>query len=179
MEALVLTKGETLSLKKEDGSNVSKIRVGISYDPADANAPAMDLDLVVHHKESRKTAYFGNKTAIEGVQLSDDNRTGEGEGDDEFAKLDATKTADGKYVVFVNIYNAEAKGQNFGQTKNAKATVYNDETGAVIATFPITENGGENTALIIADVTDSGDNYVFKARGDFLKGDINQVIASI
>lgn len=178
-ETLNLTKGQSLDLKKADGSNISKVRVGISYDPADANAPAMDLDLFAHHKGEGKTAFFNAPNAITGVELGEDNRTGEGEGDDETVKLDATKTSDGTIVIAVNIYDAVSRGQNFGQAKNAKATVYNDESGEVIATFPITENGGDNTALIVAEIKDTGDNYVFTAVGRFLKGDINEVVAAM
>jgi stress response protein SCP2 len=174
MEALVLTKGQTLELKKEDGSAISKVRVGLSWD-VKAGVTA-DLDLFVIHKETKNVAYFGNKTAIKGFKLSDDNRTGAGDGDDEFVEADATSSDDGTYVVCLNVYNA---GPTFKDIANAKVSVYDSATNAVLATFAITEDGGENNALIVGELKDSGNSYSFTAKGTFLKGDIQQVRDSI
>lgn len=174
MEALVLTKGQTLDLKKSDGSACSKVRVGLSWDVKDG--VDADLDLFVIHKETKNVAYFGNKTAITGFTLSDDNRTGAGDGDDEFVTADATVSGDGTYVICVNIYQGSA---TFKDVANAKATVYNSDTNEVLATYAMTEDGGENTAIIVGELKDSGDNYSFTAKGTFLKGDINQVRDSI
>lgn len=180
MKTLTLTKGQTLNLKKEDGTtNVSKIRAELSYDPAEAGQAAMDLDIVVVHKESETVAYYNAPKAIEGVELSADNRTGEGEGADEFAKLDATKTSDGTYVILADIHEAAENGQNLSMVKNAKVTIIDEETGAAVAEFPLTENGGDNTGIILAEIKDSGDNYAFTAVGRYVKGDLNALIAAI
>jgi len=71
---LNLEKDQVLDLKKEDGTNISEVTVGLSWDVSEGKT--MDLDLFVHHKDSKKTAYFGEKTAISGIELSDDNLTG-------------------------------------------------------------------------------------------------------
>ena len=178
MEALNLTKGQTVDLKKADGTSVSKIRTGLAWDVS--AGVAMDLDLFVVQK-GKTVLFYGNKDSnpIPGIKLSDDNRTGAGEGDDEFATMDATQTVDGEYFIGVAIYDAVSKGQTFASVNNAKVTVYNDETNEVLATYSITENGGANTSLIVGKVTDSGNNYLFTALGNFLTGDINAVAASV
>jgi len=138
-------------------------------------APGVDADLDLFVvSPSKQVAYFGDKTAIAGIQLSDDNRTGEGDGDDEFAKFDATVTTDGVYTLCVNSYT----GTTFDKVSNAKATVYNDETNEVLGTFELAQ-GATNTGIIVGTLTDAGDSYVFTAKGDFVNGDINEITASI
>lgn len=166
-----LSKGSTLNLVKADGSALSKVRVGVSWDvAAGINA---DLDVFVV-SPSKEVAYFGNKTAISGVQLSDDNTTGEGDGDDEFAKFDATVTSDGIYTICVNSYT----GTTFDKISNAKATVYNDETNEVLATFDLGQ-GSTNTGIVIGTLTDAGNSYVFTAKGDYVNGNINEITAAL
>jgi len=166
-----LTKGATLNLVKADGSALSKVRVGLSWDVAPGVDADLDLFVV---SPSKEVAYFGNKKAIAGVELSDDNRTGAGDGDDEFAKFDATVTTDGVYTLCINSYT----GVTFDKISNAKATVYNDEDGSVLATFELAQ-GATNTGIVVGTLTDSGNAYVFTAKGDFVNGDINEITAAL
>lgn len=170
-----LSKGGTLDLKKPDGSALSKVRVGLSWDVKAGVTADLDLFVVGPSKSTSDVAYFGNKTAIKGVQLSDDNRTGEGDGDDEFAKFDATVTGDGVYTICLNIYNS---GVNFDQVANPKATVYNDETNDVLATFELGQGGAHN-GFIVGTLTDAGDTYVFTAKGDAVNGNIEEIVKSL
>jgi len=166
-----LSKGASLSLVKADGSSLSKVRVGLSWDVTPGVNADLDLFIV---SPSKQVAYFGDRTAIAGIQLSEDNRTGAGEGDDEYAKFDATVTTDGVYTICVNSYT----GTTFDKVSNAKATVYNDEDGTILATFDISQ-GDTNTGIIVGTIADSGNSYVFTANGDFVNGDINQIVASL
>ncbi len=174
MQDIVLTKGQTVDLKKADGSALSKVRVGVSWDVKDG--VTADLDLFLIHKETKNMAYFNDKTAIAGFKLSDDNRTGAGSGDDEFVKADATVSEDGTYVICVNVYKGTA---TFADVSNAKATVYNDETNEVLHTFALSADGGAHTAVIVGELKDSGDNYTFTAKGDYLNGNVVEVRDSL
>jgi stress response protein SCP2 len=40
---------------------------------------------------------------------------------------------------------------------NAECKVYNDETDEVLASYKMTENGGDNTAIVVGVVTDKDD----------------------
>jgi stress response protein SCP2 len=171
---LNLEKGQSLSLVKPDGSSIVKVRVGLSWDVA-VVGQNVDLDLFVVHKQSKKVAFFNAKTAISGIILSDDNLTGAGDGDDEFAILDATKTDDGDYFICINIYDAKSRNQSFNLISNAKATIYNDETNTPLATYAISSDGGKNTALLVSALKDVGGKYEFTALGDYLTGNINEV----
>ena len=175
---LNLEKGAVLNLEKSDGSNITNIRVGLAWDIADTNG-TVDLDLFVIRKEDKKTAYFGDKVAIEWVRLSEDNTTGEWNWDDEFVKMDAKKTSDWTYVIWANIYNAVSKNQSFALVKSAKATIYNDADNTVIAEFKLTDNGWDNTWILVAEIVDSWNNYELKTLGTFVKWDINEIVASV
>lgn len=171
---LNLSKGSTLNLVKADGSALSKVRVGASWDVAPGINADLDLFIVGPSKSDTDIAYFGNKTGIAGVQLSDDNRTGEGDGDDEWAKFDATITGDGIYTICINSYT----NTTFDKVSNAKVTVYNDETNEVLATFVLAQ-GATNTGIVVGTLTDAGNSYVFTAKGDFVNGNINEIVASL
>jgi len=175
MKALNLVKGQTLDLKKADGSSISKIRVGLSWDVKEGITADLDLFIVEKANGAKKVAYYNARTAITGVELSEDNRTGAGDGDDEFVKMDATKSGDGEYFICVNIYTGNVK---FSDVANAKATVYNQETNEVLATYVLAQ-GGAHTAVVVGKVVDSGDNYAFTAMGDYIDGDISQVAESL
>jgi len=171
-----LQKWASLDLTKKDGSVLSKVRVGLARDVADDRD--IDLDLFIVAKDtagSKKTAYFNNKKAIEGVFLSEDNLTGEGDGDDEFAILDAKITPDGEYFVCVNIYTSWIK---FAEVKNPVATIYDDATNDVIASFKCGE-GWANNALIVGKLEDRWDSYKFTAMWDYVNGDIQEVTKSL
>ena len=176
---LNLEKGQTVDLKKEDGSNVSKVRVGVSWDAGEQNGRNVDVDLFVVQKAPRTIAYFGAKKAISGIELGGDNLTGAGDGDDETAEFDATVTADGEYVVAINIYDAKSRGQKFSGVLNLSVRVYDTTNNKTLVEYKVTENGGDHTALIVGTITDAGDTYKFTANGTFVDGDINEVSASI
>lgn len=173
MEAVSLVKGQTVDLKKADGTLISKIRVGAGWDVGDTGA---DVDLFVVQKNPKTIAFFNAKTAIAGIKLGADNLTGEGEGDDETADFDATVSVDGEYFVCLNIYSGAA---TFGQVKNLSARVYNSETNEILASQNITENGGSNNGIILGVIKDIGNAYTYTAIGDYVNGDINQIAASI
>ena len=170
---LNLSKGVALNLVKEDGvTALSKVRVELSWDVKPGVTADLDLSIV---SPAGAIAYFNDKTAIAGVQLSDDNRTGDGEGDDEFAIFDATVTEDGVHTILLNIFT---DGVTFDQVANPKVTVYNAETNVALAEFLLGEGGATN-GCIVGTLTDAGDTYVFTPKGDYVNGDLNQIISSL
>ena len=179
-DVVSLVKNETVPLVKPDGSGISKVRVGLSWDLSRMGGAA-DLDLFITKKVAggKTTAYFGNKTAITGVQLSDDNRTGAGDGDDEFANFDASVTEDGEYFVCLDIFQAESRNQSFQMVSNAKVTVYNAETNEALVTYPLSADGGSHTGVVVGVLKDVGNSYLFTAKGDYVNGDINTISAAV
>ena len=176
-----LTKNVVVPLVKADGTGITKVRLGLQWD-AGALWPAADLDAFVVQKlpnGDKNIAYFGNRTAISGVELSADNRTWQGDGDDEYAKFHAGTTPDGEYTLCVNIFEAKSRNQSFQGVANAKVVVYNDETNEALAEYKLTADGGAHTGVVIGTLKDVGNNYLFTPKGDYVNGDINEIAASL
>ncbi len=142
--AVSLVKGGNVSLTKE-APTMNIAMVGLGWDARVTDGQAFDLDASVFAVgEDGKVLsdahfiFFNNKTSPDGaVEHQGDNRTGEGDGDDEQVKIDLTKvSADIKKLVFaVTIYDAEARKQNFGMVSNSFMRVYNNDNGTEIARF--------------------------------------------
>ncbi|WP_435300711.1 TerD family protein [Escherichia coli] len=124
--AVSLVKGGNVSLTKE-APTMNIAMVGLGWDARVTDGQAFDLDASVFAVgEDGKVLsdahfiFFNNKTSPDGaVEHQGDNRTGEGDGDDEQVKIDLTKvSADIKKTgVCRYIYDAEARKQNFGMVE--------------------------------------------------------------
>ena len=128
-------------------------------------------------KSANSLVYFGSKHS-KGIYLDGDNLTGEGDGDDEsiFVTLSKLPEECSKIVFAVSIYSASSRGQSFSQVKNAYVRVVNkDDRNAEICRYNLSEDGGSNTAVILAELIKEGSNWNFKAVGDFTKATVNDI----
>jgi len=100
------------------------------------------------------------------IQLSGDNVTGEGEGDDESVMINlGLVPADiDKIVIPVSIYDAASRGQNFGQVRNAYIRVV-DQTGAELVRYDLSEDYSTETVVIFGEVYRNGPDWKFRAVG--------------
>ena len=117
--------------------------------------------------------FYNNKTGADGsVEHLGDNRSGEGEGDDEQVKVDLSKVpAYIKKLVFaVTIHDADARSQNFGQVTNAFMRVVNQSGEAEIARYDLTEDAATETAMIFGELYRHGEEWKFKAVGQGFGG---------
>jgi tellurium resistance protein TerD len=87
--------------------------------------------------------FYNNKASPDGaVVYGGDNRSGEGDGDDETIKIDFTRLAADvkKVVIAVTIHEGQQRRQNFGSVSNAFARVVNDADGRELARFDLSED---------------------------------------
>lgn len=131
-----LETGENVALVLEKGQDLSKVRVGLGWDVRTSAGSAFDLDALVlllnengkiHSNTSESVAYFGNKNVLGGTVIHHgDNLTGAGAGDDEVVDIDLSRLPESvkRVLIGVCIYDAVARGQNFGQVNNAFARVF-------------------------------------------------------
>lgn len=182
--ALSLQKGENLSLLKSDPS-ITKALLGLGWDVRSTAGHEFDLDasaiLLAANGKVRSDADFvfynqmGDKT-LDGknfdpqnasVMYQGDNRTGEGDGDDEQVIVDLAKVpSDVERIVFtVSIYDAEGRSQNFGQVSNAFIRLVNAGTDREIARYDLTEDYYSETALIFAELYRNNGEWKFRAVG--------------
>ena len=177
--AVSLVKGGNDSLTKEAPS-MHVALVGLGWDARVTDGQAFDLDASVFLVgENGKVlsdshfVFYNNTTSPDGaVQHQGDNRTGEGDGDDEQVKIDLTKVAaDVKKLVFaVTIHEAESRKQNFGMVSNSFMRVVNNDNGAEIARFDLSEDASTETAMIFGELYRHGAEWKFKAVGQGFAG---------
>ena len=112
------------------------------------------------------------KSACGSVEHTGDNRTGEGEGDDEQLKVDLSKVpADvTKIAITVTIHDAQPRGQSFGQVDNAFIRIVNDATGAEVVRYDLSEDYSTESAMIFADLYRHNGEWKFKAVGQGYAG---------
>ena len=140
--AISLSKGGNVSLSKE-APGLKSLLVGLGWKPRTTDGAAFDLDVsvfIVGENGKVRTdgdfVFYNNKVGDNGsVEHLGDNRTGEGEGDDEAVKIDLSKvSADIKRLIFaVTIHEADSRAQNFGQVGDAYIRSVNGEGIAEIA----------------------------------------------
>ncbi len=177
--AVSLVKGGNVSLTKEAPS-MNVALVGLGWDARVTDGQAFDLDASVFLVgENGKVlsdshfVFYNNTTSPDGaVQHQGDNRTGEGDGDDEQVKIDLTKVAaDVKKLVFaVTIHEADSRKQNFGMVSNSFMRVVNNDNGAEIARFDLSEDASTETAMIFGELYRHGAEWKFKAVGQGFAG---------
>ncbi|MDE0925233.1 MULTISPECIES: TerD family protein [Alphaproteobacteria] len=159
--AVSLVKGGNVSLSKE-APGLSSVTVGLGWDTRQTDGTAFDLDasaFVVGDNgkvlSDSHFVFFNNKASPDGsVVYGGDNRTGDGDGDDETIKVDfARLAADVKKVVIgVTIYEGAERRQNFGSVSNAYARVLNDADGKELARFDLSEDSSTNSAMVFVEL---------------------------
>ena len=177
--AVSLVKGGNVSLTKEAAS-MNVALVGLGWDARVTDGQAFDLDASVFLVgddgkvlSDSHFVFYNNTTSPDGaVQHQGDNRTGEGDGDDEQVKIELAKVgAEVKKLVFaVTIHEAEARKQNFGMVSNSYMRVVNNDNGAEIARFDLSEDASTETAMIFGELYRHGTEWKFKAVGQGFAG---------
>ncbi|ARU15924.1 TerD family protein [Croceicoccus marinus] len=159
--AVSLQKGGNVSLSKE-APGLSAVTVGLGWDVRKTDGQDFDLDasaFIVGQDEKvlsdANFVFYNNATSPDGAVIyGGDNRTGEGDGDDETISIDFAKlTADAKKVVIaVTIHEGQKRGQNFGSVSNAYARVTNNADGKELARFDLSEDSSTNAAMIFVEL---------------------------
>jgi len=172
--AVVLSKGGNVNLSKEDPS-LNKISVGLGWDVRVTSGAAYDLDasafmLTSNGKVRSDTDFiFYNckQSTCGSIVHQGDNRTGEGDGDDESIKVELNKIPSGiERVAFtVTIHDAQVRGQNFGQIEKAFIRIVNDESGNEVARYDLSEEASSVTAMIFGELYRYNGEWKFKAIG--------------
>lgn len=174
MASLTLSKGSNLSLTKAD-PGLQMAMVGLGWDPRTTSGHQFDLDasalLVTASGKVRNNDDFIFYNQLESkdgsVVHQGDNRTGEGDGDDEQILINlATVAADiERVVIVVSIDQAEVRGQNFGQVRDAYCRVINQENEQEIVRYDLSEDAASETTMVFAEIYRNGAEWKFRAVG--------------
>jgi tellurium resistance protein TerD len=175
-----LTKGQKVDLTKGN-PGLKKLLVGLGWDVNvyDSGA-AFDLDASAFLLgENGKTpsekefVFYGNlKHPSGGVIHLGDNLTGEGEGDDEQIKVELDKVPANisKIAFTVTIYDAEGRGQNFGQVSNSFIRIVNEETNEELIRYDLGEDFSIETAIVVGELYRHNGEWKFNAVGSGFQG---------
>ena len=173
MAGLTLEKGNNLSLTKTS-PGLTVATVGLGWDPRTTSGEAFDLDasalLIGANGKVRSSAdfiFYNQPASADGsVKHLGDNRTGDGEGDDEQISVDLNAVgADVERVVIaVSIDKADERRQNFGQVRGAYCRIV-DQDGTEIVRFDLSEDAAPETAMLFSELYRNGSEWKFKALG--------------
>lgn len=180
--AINLSKGQRVSLDK----GVRLALVGLGWDTNrydgsadfDLDASAFLLGANGKVRSDDDFIFYGNLQSKDGsVTHTGDNLTGEGDGDDETLFIDFSKVpADvQKIAITVTIYEAQERGQNFGQVSNAYVRVArraneNDTVGTEELRYDLGEEFSIETALVVCEIYRQGADWKFNAVGAGYQG---------
>lgn len=114
--------------------------------------------------------YFNNLKHPSGnIWLTGDNRTGEGEGDDEqiIVRLDSLNSAVDRIVFIVSIYDGKRNHQHFGMVDNAFIRAV-DRSGKEITKFSLSGDATFNSmcSMVFAEVYRKDGSWKFRAIGE-------------
>ena len=172
--AISLNKGGNLSLSKTD-PNLTHVLVGLGWDARSTDGVDFDLDASAFllgesgkvRGESDFIFYNQTRSPEGSVEHTGDNRTGDGDGDDESVKIDLSKVPAEiqKIAITVTIHDGESRGQNFGQVQNAFIRIVNDQSNTEIVRFDLNEDYSTETPMIFGELYRHGGEWKFRAVG--------------
>jgi tellurium resistance protein TerD len=182
-----LKKGGNVSLTKE-APGLAAVTVGLGWNPRVTDGEKFDLDASVFIlgedgkvlSDNSFVFYNNLKSECGNIEHLGDNRTGEGDGDDEQVNVNlAALGADVKKMVFaVTIHDADTRNQSFGQVDGAYIRVINQADGTELARYDLSEDASTETAMIFGELYRHGDEFKFKAIGQGFAGGLAPLAAS-
>lgn len=169
-----LRKGQRLDLTKE--IELKNIIIGLGWDTnkyegrydfdLDASVFLVGENEKVHTEED--FVFYGNLIHKSGaIEHMGDNRTGDGDGDDEVIKVklkDVPKNIQ-KLIFTVTIYDSELRKQNFGQISNAYIRIYDEENEKELLRYDLGEDFSIETAVVVGEIYRNNGGWKFNAVG--------------
>lgn len=182
--AVSLKKGGNVSLTKTD-PGLKHILVGLGWDARATDGNDFDLDVSAFllgengkvRSDSDFIFYNQLVSACRSVEHTGDNRTGDGDGDDEALKIDLEKVPESirRIAVTVTIDDAEARRQNFGQVSDAFMRIVNLDNDVEVVRFDLSEDYSTETAMIFGEVYRHNNEWKFKAVGQGFSGGLESM----
>ncbi len=177
--AISLQKGGNVNLSREAPS-MQKMLIGLGWNARATDGIDFDLDasafLLTETGKVRSDAdfiFYNQAQSADGsVKHSGDNRTGEGDGDDESIIVDLSKIPSDvtKIAICVTIHEGEARRQNFGQVSNAYVRCVDEGPNQEVARFDLSEDYSIETAMIFGEIYRHSGEWKFKAVGQGFAG---------
>jgi tellurium resistance protein TerD len=178
--AVSLSKGQKVDLTKAN-PGLTKVVVGLGWDTNKYDGGNdFDLDTSVFllggngkvANEADFVFYNNPKGGNGSVEHTGDNRTGDGDGDDEQIKINLSSVPAGteRIAFTITIHEADTRNQNFGQVSNAYARIFNEDSGEELIRYDLGEDFSIETALIVGELYRHNGEWKFSAIGSGYQG---------
>jgi tellurium resistance protein TerD len=175
-----LSKGQRIDLTKTN-PGLTRVIIGLGWDTNrydggkdfDLDASAFLTDENGKAVNDADFIFYNNLMHPSGsVEHTGDNRTGEGDGDDEQLKINFSKIPSHvhRIAIAVTIHDSDGRSQNFGQVSNAFVRVVNDDTNQEILRYDLGEDFSVETAVVICELYKHGTDWKFNAVGSGFSG---------
>jgi len=176
-----LTKGQKVSLSKE-GASLTRIFMGLGWDVAKKGGflgglfgggnDGIDLDAscLVFDQAGQviDEIWFRRLEGVNGAILhTGDNRSGEGDGDDETIKVDLSRLPETVTALVFTVNSFQ--GQTFDTVANASCRVVDEVSGKELARFVLGESG-PHTGLVMAKIYRHNGEWKLHAIGEKTNG---------
>ncbi len=170
-----LTKGQKVTLRKEGGVALTRLWMGLGWDPVKSRGGffgggrSANIDLAASAvmfagPNITDIAYYGQLTSKDGsIRHQGDNLTGEGEGDDEVILVDLTRVP--PQVTSILFIVTSYKGHTFEQIDNAFCRLVDGTTDAELARYTL-QGGMPFTGIVMAKVYRQGGDWKLQAIGE-------------
>ncbi|MCW6035288.1 TerD family protein [Spirulina subsalsa FACHB-351] len=186
--SISLKKGQRVSLEKIAPGLIA-VFVGLGWDVKRTDTgKSFDLDASVFLLGSNEKLlsdqhfiFYNNLTSPDpdqSVKHMGDNLTGAGEGDDEAIIVDLRKVPPevAKIVFTITIYEAEERGQNFGQVENGFVRLVDVQTKQEILRYDLSEDYSIETAMIMGELYLKDGEWRMSAIGEGYQGGLQALL---
>lgn len=201
MTSFQLSKGDRFDIKK----GLVTLLVGLGWNPAAHSGEEFDLDAHAFglvggkHREQDGRAtlaltYANKAETVPAPELNakafktkggemthmGDNRDGQGDGDDEQIRINLDKLPHDldEVAVWVSIYDAARRSQDFGRVEGAFVRVVDASTGEELCKYSLAEKFPGSKSVHVGSLKRSGSEWTFVAVGTPLEGELADVLAS-
>jgi stress response protein SCP2 len=172
-----LSKGQRVSLRKQDGSSLSLVRMGLGWDPIKKRGlfgnreTEVDLDasaILFADQQPVDIAFFNQLRSKDGsVQHTGDNRTGAGDGDDESIVVDLNRVP--AHVTTIIFVVTSYEGHTFAQVEAAFCRLVDETTRAELTRYTLS-GGTPSTGMVMAKLHRDGNSWKMTAIGEPVNG---------
>lgn len=176
--AINLIKGQKIDI------GLSKISVGLGWDPNEGTGFDFDLDASAFMIESNRLipseeffVFYGNTDSPDkSLHHTGDDPTGgnSADGDDETIQVDLLKVDQQitEILFVVTIHDAIQRKQNYGQVRNSYIRIVDDLNGQEVAKYELGEDFSIETAVEFGRLYKKDDKWKFEASGIGYKEDL-------
>ncbi|MBP0726699.1 TerD family protein [Bacillus sp. RG28] len=184
--AINLSKGQKVDLTKTN-PGLTNIVVGLGWDTNkydggndfDLDSSVFLLNGAGKCSSESDFIFYNNTTGANGaVEHTGDNRTGQGDGDDEQVKINLVNVPSSieKIAFTITIHDAEARSQNFGQVNNSYVRILSETTGEELIRYDLGEDFSIETAVVVGELYRHSGEWKFNAIGSGYQGGLVSLV---